>query len=142
VGRAAMTSAAAILAKAEAAGVRLRLNQDGSVAMEGPPPPPGLLADIRRYWDALRSVLKARRALGVAPPPGWLDATARAIHDALAAGAKQESDALGWLYITTPDGQRLTVAPDMLTEIIHAGLLLPLLQDAAEDAEARGGRCL
>jgi hypothetical protein len=135
-----VTLAAAILARAEAAGLRLRIDQDGSVAMEGPPPPPGLLADIRRYWDALRSVLKARRALGVAPPPGWLDATARAIHDALAAGAKQESDALGWLYITTPDGQRLTVAPDTLSQIIHAGLLLPLLQGGGEDdgMEGRG----
>jgi hypothetical protein len=107
-----MTPAAAILARAEAAGVLLRLDPDGQVQMEGPAPPPGLLADIRRYWDAVRSVLKARRDMGVAPPPGWLSGIAAAIRDALAAGAEPVADHDGWFYLAPPDGgPQITVAP-------------------------------
>jgi hypothetical protein len=73
--------------------------------------------------------------VGVAPPPGWLEGIALAIRAALTAGARQETDADGWLYFTTPDGGRLTVAPDTLTQVIHSGLLLPLLAEADAPAE-------
>jgi hypothetical protein len=133
-----MTPAAAILARAEAAGVLLRLTPEGEMLMEGLPPPPGLVAEIRRYWDALRSVLKARLQLGTVLPPGWLERTAQAIHAAAraGAGARPQMDPEGWLYIATADGGQITVAPDTLWMMAEAGLLRRPEAEAAEDAGA------
>jgi len=68
-------SAAEALARAEAAGVRLRLRPDGGVRMEAAaPPPPDVLADLRRWRKdvahllALRDGLAARRPAPAAAP--------------------------------------------------------------------------
>jgi hypothetical protein len=132
-------SAAAALARVERAGLRLRIDQDDEVAMEGPPPPPGLLDELRTCWPRVVRLLKLRAALDIPPAPGWLDGIAAAIHAALAAGAKQEADEAGWFYLSGPGDQRLVVAPDTIRLIVEAGLLLPLAQAPAEGAEVAAG---
>jgi hypothetical protein len=131
-----MTPAAVILAQAEAAGVLLRLTPEGEMLLEGMPPPPGLISEIRNHWDAVRAILSARRSMSVPPPPGWLERTARAIHAAARAGARPQMDHEGWLCIATPEGGQITVAPDTLWMMADAGLLRRPEADAAEDAEA------
>ena len=54
-------SAAAALARAEAAGVRFRLAPGGGVRMEADAPPPAeVLADLRRWRDDVARLLAAR----------------------------------------------------------------------------------
>jgi hypothetical protein len=136
------TTATTVLAKAEASGLYLRLGPDGEILQEGPAPSPELLAELRRVWEDVVGLLLLRHAMGAPHPPGWLDSVAQAIHDALAAGARQETDSDGWLYLTAPDGQRLVVAPDTLLQIIRADLLRPVAEAEAptEEAEPRERR--
>ncbi len=65
-------SAAAALARAEAAGVRFRLAPGGGVRMEAAaPPPPDVLADLRRWREDVARVLAERAAsLSVAAEAG------------------------------------------------------------------------
>lgn len=64
-------SAAETLARAEAAGVRLRLRPDGGVRMEAAAPPPAdVLADLRRCREDVARLLMAREGrpeLGAVP---------------------------------------------------------------------------
>jgi hypothetical protein len=118
---------AALVARVEAAGALLRLGADGEVEMIGPAPPPELVAELRASWADVLDLLLLRKVLDVAPPPGWLEHTARAIRDALEAGAEPETDRDGWLYLAAPDGgPRVAVAPDTLAQIAEAGLLRPV----------------
>jgi hypothetical protein len=56
-------SAAAALARAEAAGLRLWLSPDGKVRMEASaPPPPDLLADLRRWREDVSRLIAQRDA--------------------------------------------------------------------------------
>jgi len=60
-------SAAAPLARAEAAGLRFRLAPGGGVRMEAAaPPPPDLLADLRRWREDVAHLLAMRQALAEA----------------------------------------------------------------------------
>lgn len=78
-------NAAEALARAEAAGVRLRLRPDRGVRMEAAAPPSaGVLADLRQYREAVVALLLERELAAVAPffkemtnearPPSWSDA--------------------------------------------------------------------
>jgi hypothetical protein len=133
-------SAAAAIARAEAAGLRLYLGPDGQVKMQAAaPPPPDVLADLRRWRDDVTHLLAARAAVADppaeapaapapahAPPPGpdaWLGSIARSIRAALADGAVRAADEDGWLVLVRPDGRRTVVAPDALAQITAAGLL-------------------
>jgi len=65
-------SAAAVLARAAAAGIRFRLRPDGRVQVEADaPPPPALLAELRRCRDELAALLAERegRPAREATPP-------------------------------------------------------------------------
>lgn len=66
-------SAAAALARAEAAGVRLRLLPDGSVRLTSEaPPPPEVLADLRRWRGEVACLVALRDGImapASAPPP-------------------------------------------------------------------------
>jgi hypothetical protein len=78
---------AALIARAEAAGVRLRLRVDGAVELEAPrPPPPDLLAALRARRDEVRAALVA--AAHPELPPAWLAAMR---HRAEAGRARIES---------------------------------------------------
>ena len=69
-------SAEAVIARAEAAGVRLRLNADGSINMEADAPPsPELLAELRARRGEVRAALLA--AAHSELPPAWLAAMRR-----------------------------------------------------------------
>jgi hypothetical protein len=61
-------SAAAALARAEAAGIRLRLRPNGGVRMEAAvPPPPDVLADLRRWREDVAHLLAVREGLAAGP---------------------------------------------------------------------------
>ena len=61
-------SAAAALARAEAAGVRLRLGGDGRVHLEAAaPPPPDVLEALRRWREDVAHLLALRQALAARP---------------------------------------------------------------------------
>jgi len=70
-------SAAAALARAEAAGVRFRLAPGGGVRMEAAaPPPPDVLADLRRWREDVAALLAARKGQAARPaappaPAAW-----------------------------------------------------------------------
>jgi hypothetical protein len=155
-------SAAAAIARAEAAGLRLYLGPDGQVKMQAAaPPPPDVLADLRRWRDDVTHLLAARAAVADppaeapaapapahAPPPGpdaWLGSIARSIRAALADGAVRAADEDGWLVLVRPDGRRTVVAPDALAQITAAGLLpdLPapvVVEPGADDPVDRAER--
>lgn len=62
-------SAAAALARAEAAGLRFKLAPGGGVQMEAAAPPPAdVLADLRRWREDVAHLVAARAALDVAQP--------------------------------------------------------------------------
>jgi hypothetical protein len=87
-------SAAEAVARAEAAGVRLRLRPDGCVLMEAAAPPPAdVLADLRRRREDVARLLIARegRAEREAVPACEHDAAeaaAMALHYAAAPSAR------------------------------------------------------
>jgi hypothetical protein len=145
------------LARAEAAGVRFRLAPDGRVQMQAAaPPPPDVLAELRR-WRADVAHLLALRAAVAAPPPvppppsapspapsppepvGWLASIARSIRAALADGAIRVADAAGFLVLVRPDGRHLTVAPSTVAELAAAGLLPelppPVVESGGDDLD-------
>ena len=71
----AMT-ASALIARAEAAGVRMRLGEDGALELEAArPPSPALLAALRARRDEVRAALLA--AAHSELPPAWLAAMRR-----------------------------------------------------------------
>ena len=69
-------TAAALIAHAEAAGVRMRLGEDGALELEAArPPSPALLAALRARRDEVRAALVA--AAHSELPPAWLAAMRR-----------------------------------------------------------------
>lgn len=93
-------TAAAALARAEAVRARLILRPDGGVRMEAAkPPPPDVVADLRRWRDDVTHLVAARAALGVAhPAPDWR---------ALPFGPERGEPFMAWRSPqSTPDGER------------------------------------
>jgi hypothetical protein len=144
-------SAAAAIARAEAAGIRLRLLPNGQVEAEASAPlPPDALKELRRWRDDVAHLLALRAAAGgqsAEPPPSpepdvWLAGIARSIRSALADGAVRVTDSEGWLVLVRPDGRRVAVTPHVAAQLAEAGLLPRLPGAVAEpggddpDAEA------
>ncbi len=68
-------SARAAIAQAEAAGVHLRLDADGQVRLSAAaPPPPDLLAELRRHRDEVARLLAAERR------PAWAAVAPKSQH--------------------------------------------------------------
>jgi hypothetical protein len=98
-------SAAAALARAEAAGVLLALDAGGAVQMRASvPPPPAVVADLRQHREAVAALLLERRAAflaraaadaaeALAAPDPDLAAERAEVGDALAAEARGEHGA-------------------------------------------------
>jgi hypothetical protein len=85
-------SAAAALARAEAAGVRFRLVPGGGVRMEAAaPPPPDVLADLRRWREDVAHLLAARDGLSARQPVPASEPLARLLHRAPPAAADWRS---------------------------------------------------
>jgi hypothetical protein len=124
-----MTAARAI-ARAEAAGVRLRLRPDGTVRMEAAAPPPAdVLADLRRWRDDVARLLVARdRRPECGPmPPGEHDAA--------------EAAAMAQHYAAEPSARPyLPSDPDPLRDgLLAAALMRPPAWDGG--APPRGAWC-
>jgi hypothetical protein len=123
-------SAAETLARAEAAGVRLRLRPDGVVRMEAAAPPPAdVLADLRRWRDDVARLLVARDGQperGPVPP---------CEHDAAEAAAMAQH------YAAAPSARPyLPSAPDPLRDGLLTGAhMRPPAWDG--DAPPRGAWC-
>jgi hypothetical protein len=127
-------TAAATLARIEAAGGRATLRPDGRVAIGNASRlPPELVEEARRCREDLATLLAAP------PRPGsWLRSIARPVVQALAEGARRERDPGGWLTLIRPDGRRTMVAPHIVASLATAGLLPPLQQAQEVDASALG----
>jgi hypothetical protein len=131
-------SAAATLARAEAAGVRLRLRPDGRVRVEADaPPPPALLAELRQYRDEVAALLaeregrparEATQTAAPAPDPVEVGAQARELlrfasetaGEALAPPDPTEAEALA---------RELAAAAETVAEVLRTA-------PPDEDAEA------
>jgi hypothetical protein len=82
-------SAAAALARAEAAGVRLRLHPDGLMRMEAASPPPAaVLAELRQHREGVAALLAAR-AQPATPTPDAEHATIMAEPELPPAGSPE-----------------------------------------------------
>jgi hypothetical protein len=95
-----------------------------------PPPPPDVLADLRRWREDVAHLLALRAAAAQpaeAPPPpqpdAWLAGIAKALRAAQADGAVPVTDDDGWLVLIRPDGRRTTAAPGTVEQLAQAGLL-------------------
>ena len=85
-------SAAAALARAEAAGVHFRLAPGGSGRMEAAaPPPPDVLADLRRWREDVAHLLAARDGLSARQPVPASEPLARLLHRSPPAAADWRS---------------------------------------------------
>lgn len=125
-------SAAETLARAEAAGVRLRLRPDGGVRMEAAAPPPAdLLADLRRWRDDVARLLAAREGH---PERGPVPAGE---HDAAEAAAMAQH------YAAPPNVRPyLPSDPDALRDgLLVAGLQRPPAWSNAASVPPRGAWC-
>lgn len=123
VGKCRSASAAAALARAEAAGVCLRLRPDGGVRMEAAAPPPAdVLADLRRWRDDVALLLVARDG------PPERGAVPAGEHDAAEAAAMAQH------YAAPPSADPYRPGdPDPLRDGLLAGALrrLPSWADPA-----------
>jgi hypothetical protein len=105
-------SAAAALARAEAAGIRLRLRPDGGVRMEAAvQPPPDVLTDLRRWREDVAHLLAAREGRAGAPPPDPEAAAMQAFREAESAGA----------YLPLPEAEHRAAT----TGLMRAALMRP-----------------
>ncbi len=134
-------SAAAALAQAEAAGIRLRLRPDGGVRMEAAvQPPPDVLADLRRWREDVAHLLAVRQGLAARPrkdpeaaadgqrghrghrghklPP--TDDAADTAHEAAAIQATREAEAAG-AYPVLPEAEHKAATAGLL----RAALMRP-----------------
>jgi hypothetical protein len=130
-------SAAAAIAQAEAAGLRLWLRPDGQVEVEAAKPlPPDVLAELRRWREDVAHLLALRGAAAgqQSETAVWLSSIARSIRAALADGAVRAADEDGWLLLLRPDGRRTVVRPETVAQLAEAGILPTLLAAVGEPA--------
>jgi hypothetical protein len=147
-------SAARAIARAEQAGLRLRLRPDGRVVVQASaaPLPPDVLEDLRRHREDVAHLLALRAAVAPPPPPApakpaeaaappqpaetpsWLNGIARAVRGAVKDGAIRVADEADWLVLARPDGRRTVVAPHIAAKLAQAGLLPDLPPAAVEES--------
>ena len=130
-------SAEAVIARAEAAGVRLRLDADGSINMEADAPPsPELLAELRARRDEIRAVLIAVAEL----PPDWLAAMRRRAE----AGRARIEQHYGFeVAVFEPTADEPDDAPGLIASALPTAITIaeaaaagPHLRDEAAEREA------
>jgi hypothetical protein len=135
-------TAAAVLARAERAALRLRLLPDGRVRVEADaPPPPDLLEELRRYRNEVAALLAAREGrparkatptAAPAPDPTEAEALARALAAAAETVAEvlrtappaEDAEAMAEYYAAPPSDQPYVPGdPDPLRDGLLAGAL-------------------
>jgi hypothetical protein len=147
-------TAVALIARAQAAGVRMRLEADGAVMLEADrPPPPDLLADLEEHRDAIRAALLADALPPTVPPdpatlpPAWLAAMRRRAEAGRARverhygvdvavfelTADEPDDAPGTIASALPTAIRIAQAAALAAPPAEAG---PHLRDEAAEREA------
>ena len=126
-------TAAAALARVEAAGLRLHLAHDGRVQMQADAPPhPDVLADLRRWREDVARIMVARHRQATSAPPAppilsdadiYLTGFAVRLDAVLRDGATVARCPSGALDVTLPDGRLWLLSPALVARMAAAGLL-------------------
>jgi len=125
-------TAAALIAHAEAAGVRMRLGEDGALELEAArPPSPALLAALRARRDEVRAALLA--AAHSELPPAWLAAMRRR---AEAGRARIERHNCTDVAVFEPTADAPDDAPGLIASALPAAI--GIAEAAAERAAPSG----